>query len=261
MEAAGQSHRDTLYGLDIFTEAIPSKPHITVAESFVRLAGDVVQMSADRFIEEFNAVWEAVEDVEGSVHDQLLAYWELHRRHGQQVLDALSAQYRQNIAGLATGELPQRCLLRLVPGKRRRSIDEAAEAIVAKLRTGLPLAFRRQEPGDEVDLQDMAHENLSAYRPDFQREHPGVRFLGKEFRPDFAPGLADLFVEIKYPHGSRRKTRIVEDIAADVTTARVTATPYLFVIYDPNKWMSDVAAVRTSIGLIQGEPIYLAIIR
>ena len=261
VEAAAQSHRDTMYGVDIFTEAIPSQPQITMAESFVRLAGDVVQMSADRFVEEFSAVWEAVEDLEESVNDRLLAYWKLHLRHGEQVLEALSGQYRRNIVKLAAGELPDRCLLRLVPGKRRRLIDEAAEAIVERLRIGLPVAFQRQEPADELALQDQVHALLKTYRGDFQREHPGVRFLGKEFRPDFAPGLADLFIEVKYPHGSRNRTRIVEDIAADVTTARVTATPYLFIVYDSHKLMIDEAAARTSIGLIQGEPIYLAIIR
>ena len=47
--------------------------------------------------------------------------------------------------------------------KRHRSIDEAAEAIVVKLQTGLPLAFQRQEPVDEVDLQNGARAVLSAY--------------------------------------------------------------------------------------------------
>jgi 7-cyano-7-deazaguanine synthase in queuosine biosynthesis len=261
VEAVGQRRRDTLYGVDIFTEAIPSTPQITLAESYVRLAGDVVQMSVDRFIDQFNGVMEAVEDADGAVADRVLGYWDLHRRHGEQMLEALSRQYREHIARLAAGELPDRCLLRLVPGRRRKPIDEAARAIVERIRIGLPLAFRRQEPIDETDLQDKVHAILSAYRQDFQREHPSVRFLGKDFRPDFAPGLADLFLEIKYPRGNRRKTRIVEEIAADVTASRATRTPYLFVVYDPQKLMVDEATLHRDLGLLDGEPVYLAFVR
>ncbi len=85
--------------------------------------------------------------------------------------------------------------------------------------------------------------------------------MGKDFKADFAPGLESILIEVKYPTKTRPKSKIVDEIASDLTAYRTRRQSVLFLIFDFHRLMLNEAAVRTELGLPDDPGIFVIFIR
>lgn len=108
--------------------------------------------------------------------------------------------------------------------------DNIENFIAARLRT---VIFSR--PEKEVEVQN-ALESLLLGRglnkgTDYDRETGKFEFSGKEFIPDFIVPKMNLCVEIKLLRDGK-KSRIIEEISADITAYRKNYQRQLYIVYD-----------------------------
>lgn len=258
VEERGLAGHDTKYAVDVFVDELQPGYDSVVPEEYVRSAADLDAMSADAFVRDhpLSTRW----DPERSVEDQLVDAWTLHRRHAATVLKVLGAKMSAYSAQLAAGALPSGCLLRVIPSRRVGRAKAAAEGILEVLRDALPKAFD-DPPRSEKQVQSAVWAILRGYQARFQREHPTVRFLGKNFTPDFAPQLEELVVEVKYPTKTRPATRIREEIAADISAFRSKRRSIIFVIYDQHRQVRDEVDLKAELEEFEEPLALIAVIR
>jgi 7-cyano-7-deazaguanine synthase in queuosine biosynthesis len=258
VEELGLGDHDSKYAVDVFTNALKPGYDSVIPEEYVRSAADLDVMSADAFVRDYSLP--SRYDQTHSIEDQMIETWALHRRHAQTVLNVLGAKLSAFRRELATGALPAGCLLRVIPSPRHGRTTAAAEAIAEVLRDALPKAFG-EAPRSERDVQRAVYAILTGYQPRFQREHPTVRFLGKDFTPDFAPQLEELVIEVKYPTKTRPATRIREEMASDITAFQSTRKAALFVLYDHHRLMLDETDLKGDLEKFQDPIARIAVIR
>lgn len=92
-----------------------------------------------------------------------------------------------------------------------------------------------QKPEQEVEVQN-AIESLLLGRglskgTDYDRESGKVEFSGKEYIPDFIVPKMSLCIEVKLLR-ENRKSKIIEEISADITAYKKIYNRQLFVVYD-----------------------------
>lgn len=92
-----------------------------------------------------------------------------------------------------------------------------------------------QKPEKEVEVQN-AIESLLLGRglskgSDYDRESGKFEFSGKEYIPDFIIPKMSLCIEVKLLRGGR-KSKIIEEISADITAYKKEYGRQLFVVYD-----------------------------
>ena len=66
---------------------------------------------------------------------------------------------------------------------------------------------------------------------DYDRESGKVEFSGKEYIPDFIVPKMSLCIEVKLLR-ENRKSKIIEEISADITAYKKIYNRQLFVVYD-----------------------------
>jgi hypothetical protein len=108
--------------------------------------------------------------------------------------------------------------------------------VISKLRRGVPKAFRRVPPKNELDLND----KLEAILLDLElkREHPAVEFALGHAVPDFSSVKVDLFIESKFIRKNTPPSKASEGIAADLVKYPENVHK-LFVVYDPGRAITD----------------------
>lgn len=116
--------------------------------------------------------------------------------------------------------------------------DNIENFLQSRLRT---VIFRR--PEKEVQVQD-AIESLLIGRglskgSDYDRESGKFDFSGKEYIPDFIIPKMSLCIEVKLLREGR-KSKVIEEISADITAYKKAYQRQLYVVYD--------------LGVIQNEP-------
>ena len=94
----------------------------------------------------------------------------------------------------------------------------------------------KYEPKNEYEVQDKL-ENLFVGNNmdkglDYDREAGKFKFSGKEYIPDFIIPKYDLCIEVKFIKDVSRKSKMIEEINADITAYKKEYKNILFVIYD-----------------------------
>jgi len=92
------------------------------------------------------------------------------------------------------------------------------------------------EPTNEKDVQN-AFEALLVGRGlnkgvDYNREAGKVEFSGKEYIPDFTFSKLNLCVELKFLNDKAKKSKIIEEISADITAYGKDYARQIYVVYD-----------------------------
>ena len=111
-----------------------------------------------------------------------------------------------------------------------------------------------QKPEKEVEIQN-AIESLLLGRgfskgTDYDRESGKFEFSGKEYIPDFIIPKMSLCIEVKLLRGGR-KSKVIEEISADITAYKKTYQRQLFVVYDLGVIQNEVEFKR-DIEMIDG---------
>ena len=237
-EFAGLSSIDDprTYLKDMFADAL-TPDDLPLAESLIRWAGDMADMSPDRLIAEVPTVMDAVTEGE-PVDEQLLKLHELHLRHANQVLSVMAKQFAQNMPSLAQGKLPETCLLRISAGTRLSDVQKFVTQLNKRLGY-LSTVFRSRSAGNEKEVQDAVDALIKSHEEDIRRESPTVRFATKNYRPDFLATLFDLSIEVKFPRATRKLTGIIDEMGSDVNAHRRAGKHIFFVVYDPEKTIAN----------------------
>jgi 7-cyano-7-deazaguanine synthase in queuosine biosynthesis len=127
----GEDDPAIMYETDLLTGAREEDLDRTMAESFVRHALDLHDLSERGFMNRFGGeVARAISCVPGmSAGDVARAMLGLHHRHADAVRSVLEGGYRRHAGELAAETLPPSCILRLVagPGGVVRPLAEAQE--------------------------------------------------------------------------------------------------------------------------------------
>ena len=116
--AAGMAEVDPeeMYDTDLLTGVRREGMDRTMAESFVRHAQDLTRLSDPGFTGRFGGhVARALSGFQKLNAEQVMRNTiDLHRRHGEAVVSVLGDGFQQHANELATGSLPDSCILRLV---------------------------------------------------------------------------------------------------------------------------------------------------
>ena len=102
------------YAVDLFTGAHQSGPPLTMIEGYVLRAQKLATMSQHAFAASYGQIFRAVEQLPGLPDDNVARLWDLHRRHGQEVVSVVDQEIerRSSLAGFL--DLPTDCLLSLI---------------------------------------------------------------------------------------------------------------------------------------------------
>jgi hypothetical protein len=114
--AAGLASYDPAdnYAVDLFTGAHDPGAALTMIESYVIRAQKLATMTQQAFIATYGQIFRAVPYLSGSTDANVRKIWDLHRRHGREVISVID-QELQNRANFAdVTDLPPRSLLAMV---------------------------------------------------------------------------------------------------------------------------------------------------
>jgi REase_DpnII-MboI/Queuosine biosynthesis protein QueC len=233
-----------LYATDFIEEAIELEGK-TVLLDFVRQAKEFADYSIDQFYADRNA--ELVEMLDGlspmSEQAGVQKVWELCRRHGEQVLFAITRMRETH--DNPYHPVPQGSFLQMVSEREylKEPRNRLIETLRKKLITAIPLTFQRNKPKDENDFNDKVSALLRSDREEIEREHPAVRFALAHAVPDHSAVRCDVFIESKYVRGATTPAKANEGMAADLT--KYCKRHYvLFIVYDPERSISDDGAFK-----------------
>lgn len=244
--AAGLEEHDlaSRYEKDIFTDPLEEGIERTHAENYVRFAARLESLeNADQFFEAFPELFDCL-PAEGDVDPFGQELWSLFRRHQQTVNGVLEKKIQNHSRDIRRASLPSNCLLRIISSgehgldTRVRYIDRLRSLICKSL----PAAFQTQPAKNERQVQDVGESVFQAAQETLHRETPQIPFGIVATKPDFsdAPKEASpLFVEFKYPKNRGRLNAIVTEMTSRVTIYTDQGAWILFVVFDPNRTISN----------------------
>lgn len=96
--------------------------------------------------------------------------------------------------------------------------------------------YKKEAPKNEYEVQDKLENLFIANNMDkgldYDRETGKFKFSGKEYIPDFVIPKYELCIEVKFIKDISRKSKMIEEINADITAYSKKYKNILFIIYD-----------------------------
>ena len=120
----------------------------------------------------------------------------------------------------------------------KEPVDRLVSTIGDGLKRSIPIAFRKNSPKNENDLNDKINSMLVHNDEDYRREHPAIAFALTKSVPDHSFADHDLLIETKYIRNSTTPSVASSGIAEDLTKYPEHCHK-LFIVYDPNRQISD----------------------
>ena len=116
-----------MYKVDLLTGERTFGENRTMAESFLRRAGQLRSISEMDFFVEYPEAPRVLRHVGLASDEAGRRIWELHRRHGEEVFAALAEGHRRHSLEFQEGRLPDSCILVVaVPQRYRQAADDGA---------------------------------------------------------------------------------------------------------------------------------------
>lgn len=114
--AAGLSTSDPAdnYAVDLFTGVHDPGPALTMMESYVLRAQKLATMSQQTFAATYGQIFRVVPHLPGSPDANVRKIWELHRRHGREVISVIDDELKAHASLTAMSALPPSSLLSMV---------------------------------------------------------------------------------------------------------------------------------------------------
>lgn len=110
----GEYEASDAYAVDLFTGAHEPGPALTMIESYVLRAQKLTTMSEQAFVATYGQIFRAIPHLQGSPDENVRKLWELHRRHGQEVVGVIDAEIERKAGLTQMLDLPTTCLLSLI---------------------------------------------------------------------------------------------------------------------------------------------------
>jgi 7-cyano-7-deazaguanine synthase in queuosine biosynthesis len=94
MLAAGLQIHDPVenYAVDLFRGKIEAGNALTMIESYVLRAQNLLSMSLQAFVATYGQIFRIIPHLPGSADESAQAIWDLHRRHGKEVVSVIDTQ-------------------------------------------------------------------------------------------------------------------------------------------------------------------------
>lgn len=237
MYAAGLDEYDVEYADNVVMN-IPDDQTTQRLYNTLRLACAEHGKSKDLFLENFP---DEISDVMNywpgnNPDDQLTEIYGLYGNFGDSIMIAIKAiqQKHDNL------RLPvnKKSLLGIIANRDYLStpIEIRVNEIVNALTRSIPLLFQNEKPKNEADFNDKVQAILCR-KEAFTREYPSLQFGETVYKADHAKD--GLIIESKYLRGKTSKSAISEGIAADITKISTDVAGILFVVYDPERKVTD----------------------
>jgi len=229
-----------IYAFDFIQDSVTDGETKMVLIDFIRQAKDFAEWTVDRFERK---MLDPLADVVDSVNmndpsEAVLKIFELCHRHGLSVRKAIKRMdelYREPFR-----EPPPDSLLCLIGRYEhlRPPVELLAERICTDLARTLPIAFKKNQPKDENDLNDKIQAYLDPKAQEFEREYPVLKFGLAKVTPDHSLSSLDLLIEVKFVRDKTTPSKASEGIAADLTKYPKDSFK-LFIVYDPHRAIID----------------------
>lgn len=114
-------------------------------------------------------------------------------------------------------------------------VDDEIENLKNYISKRFRLMFK-ESPKNEYEVQEKLENLFIANNMDkgldYDRETGKFKFSGKEYIPDFIIPKYELCIEVKFIKDISRKSKIIEEINADITAYNKEYKNILFIIYD-----------------------------
>lgn len=118
-------------------------------------------------------------------------------------------------------------------------IEDFVDDEIENLKNYISKRFRlmfKEAPKNEYEVQDKLENLFIANNMDkgldYDRETGKFKFSGKEYIPDFVIPKYELCIEVKFIKDISRKSKMIEEINADITAYSKEYKNILFIIYD-----------------------------
>jgi len=191
--AAGLANYDPArnYAVDLFTGGHETGSALTMIASFVLRAQKLATMSQQTFVASFGQVFRAVQYLPGSSDESISKIWDLHRKHGQEVIQVLDRELQSRGTLAHTLDLPANCLLSMVlsPIAKQNSYEDPSQTE--------PKASKQAEAdGQEYKWESIQfaldeHARKIVFQGGFEiggSVYELIQFLAKQFEADINVG-------------------------------------------------------------------------
>jgi hypothetical protein len=244
--AAGLEDYDAIYNVDIAKDDIPDEEGRSHLNSYLRFNMELNQSTDLGFYaENLDAMSELVPYLPGKTNSQKAeSMYRLLKSNAENALVALrKIRSRENILQPKTNN----SLFSIIDNRHYLMTDpeRMAEKISEKLNDVIPISFRSAKPTHENSLNDMINAHLINESVSYEREFPTVRFSFGTVIPDHSFEDVGLFIEAKYIKKTTQKSRITDEIAADIIKYPADKMK-LFIVYDPEGKISDKKSFQKS---------------
>jgi Queuosine biosynthesis protein QueC len=102
------------YAVDLFTGRHDPGSALTTIESYVVRAQKLATMSEQTFVATYGQLFRAIPYLPGPPEDNVRKIWDLHRRHGKEVISVIDAEMKRTASLSQTLELPPSSLLAMI---------------------------------------------------------------------------------------------------------------------------------------------------
>ena len=237
MYAADLDKYDVEYADDIIKH-IPDDQTTQHLYNSLRLACAELGRSKEELFEHFT---DEISDVMkywpgDNPDDKLEEIYELFGRFGDSVLKAIKAIQLK----FEDPRLPinPKSLLGIIHEREylKTPVEIRVREISSLLDASIPKLFQNEKPKNEPDFNDKIQAVLGIDGI-FTREYPTLQFGETAYKADHAQD--GLIIESKYPRGKTTKSKVSEGIAADITKIPLDVAGILFVVYDPDRTITD----------------------
>lgn len=233
----------TSYSSNFIQEKIKDSVAKSGILAYVHQAIRFFTSTEDRFYYDFHSeLIDIVYYISGNSDEEKVGkIWELCRRHGEQVQLAIKKMRDKHDIPF---EIPESdSFLQIVAEREylKEPLDRLISSLKRKIEKAIPKAFRRYRPKDENDFNDKLSAIIDNEKEKYTQEYPAISFALCQTIPDHSSNIYDLFIESKYPRGSKSPAKLTDELGADILKyLERPETKILFVIYDPEGKIHDV---------------------
>jgi hypothetical protein len=241
--AAGEEAHDLEvdYVADVFTGKREESEERNMAVDYVRHGLELAQTTETQIASKFNLELVRAARAFENQRDAMEGFVQLHMRHGDAVKRVLERKFSEHAGEIIEGRLEKTSMLAMVAGQKHHEPNwrRFCQRIAEVLRKGLPTAVQTHKPQDEPHLQEICDGILKGHHNDLIREFPFMRWSSSLTKPDWSSASHNLWVEAKYVRKRYGVAHITDHIAADITKYGDQQLRVLFVIYDPERVVTD----------------------
>ncbi|NHM28098.1 hypothetical protein G7K71_14135 [Desulfofundulus sp. TPOSR] len=229
----------TIYNIDFISQKIEDVYIKTTLLDYVRQAKDFATWNIDYFystlLSELTNLTDSFFEDEFELTEKI---WNLCRRHGEQVLKAMKRM--RDLHDDPFFKISEGSLLHMISEREylKEPVQRLVEVMCRRLQKALPIAFQKNKPKNENDLNDKINAILASDSDDYEREFPAVSFGLARVVPDHSFHNKDLLIESKYIRASTSPSKASEGIAADLIKYPMNCH-ILFIVYDPERSIVD----------------------